>query len=104
MTITDAEITEQVEQMAKAMFEAEHAGLSNCYEWDDHWEEYQEVERDRYYKRARAMLPFIEAAEARAREEGAKAMQEAAINAVPLLSIRHDIRALDPAQIAGGGK
>lgn len=49
-----------IERVAKAMFDAEHAGLSNCYEWDDHWEEYQECERDKYYTRAKAAIAALQ--------------------------------------------
>lgn len=47
---------EQVERVAKAMYDATHAGLRNCYAWEDAWEDHQEHHRDRYYKEARAAI------------------------------------------------
>lgn len=70
---------EIVEVVARAMYEAEHKGLSNCYEWDDHWEDYQEAYRPLHYKRARAAIaavrPMIEAEE---REKCARVAIDAA--------------------------
>lgn len=72
------------------------------------------------YADALAIIPLVrEAAEARAREEGAKAMQEAMLadfdtwfpaktidepKSSAWKALRDSLAALDPAQIAGGGK
>jgi hypothetical protein len=47
---------EDVERVARAIYDATHVGLRNCYSWDDYWEDHQEAGRERYYKEARAAL------------------------------------------------
>jgi len=47
---------EAVERVARAIYDATHAGLRNCYSWDDRWEDHQEAGRERYYKESRAAL------------------------------------------------
>lgn len=51
-----------VEAVARAIYDATHAGLSNCYAWDDRWEDYQESRRPRYYKEARAAIAALSTA------------------------------------------
>ena len=58
--MTDEEL---VEKVARGLYEAAHKGLSNCYDWEDHWEEYQEVHRPTYYKQARAIIPIVREAD-----------------------------------------
>lgn len=47
---------EDVERVARGIYDATHADLRNCYSWDDRWEDHQEAGRERYYKEARAAL------------------------------------------------
>lgn len=56
----DADV-ERVEIVAKAIYDATHVGLSNCYAWDDEWEPYQEARRGRYYKEAAAAIAALQA-------------------------------------------
>lgn len=56
----DADV-ERVEVVAKAMYDATHASLSNCYAWEDEWEPYQEARRGRYYKEAAAAIAALQA-------------------------------------------
>ncbi len=66
MTNPDAEalIARWGETVAKAIYDATHAGLRNCYAWDEAWEPHQELGRERYRKEAAAaisaLLPAIE--------------------------------------------
>lgn len=50
---------DEVERVARAIYDATHAGLSNCYSWDDAWEPYQEARRELYYKEARAAIAAL---------------------------------------------
>lgn len=56
----DADV-ERVEIVAKAIYDATHVGLSNCYAWDDEWEPCQEACRGRYYKEAAAAIAALQA-------------------------------------------
>ena len=47
---------EVVEAVARAIYDATHAVIRNCYAWDDAWEPHQEATRGRYYKEARAAI------------------------------------------------
>lgn len=45
-----------VEQVARAIYDDDHRGLSNCYSWDDGWEPHQEHRRSIYLRQARAAI------------------------------------------------
>ena len=49
----------KVEMVARAIYDATHRGLSNCYSWDDRWEDHQEARRDRYLKEAAAAIEAL---------------------------------------------
>lgn len=57
---------ERVEIVAKAMYDATHAGLANCYAWDDEWEPHQEMGRARYMREAAAAIDALSALGGRA--------------------------------------
>lgn len=46
---------DEAERVARAIFEEEHRGLSNCLGWDDCWED-GEHHRERYRRNARAAI------------------------------------------------
>lgn len=51
----------EVERVARAIYDVTHRGLSNCYNWDDRWEDHQEARRDRYLKEAAAAIDALRA-------------------------------------------
>lgn len=69
---------EQVERVAKAMYDATHAGLRNCYAWEDAWEDHQEHHRDRYYKEARAAIAAMNPTPTEDARSRVKVLEEAA--------------------------
>jgi hypothetical protein len=52
-------VSGEVERVARAMYDATHMGLRNCYSWDDAWEDHQEPHRERYYKEAQAAIQAL---------------------------------------------
>ena len=56
MNSTPQTSEEVVEAVARAIYDATHAVIRNCYAWDDAWEPHQEATRGRYYKEARAAI------------------------------------------------
>lgn len=51
---------EMIEAVARAIYDATHGGIRNCWQWDQQWEDHQEAGRERYYKEARAALTAMQ--------------------------------------------
>jgi hypothetical protein len=47
---------ELVERVARAIFDARHKNLRDCWSWDDYWGDDQEPDRKFYYRDARAAI------------------------------------------------
>jgi len=45
-----------VERVARAIFDARHKNLRDCWSWDDYWGDDQEPDRKFYYRDARAAI------------------------------------------------
>jgi hypothetical protein len=45
-----------VERVARAMFDARHSNLRDCWSWDDYWGDDQEPDRKFYYRDARVAI------------------------------------------------
>ena len=49
-------MTDLVERVARAIFDARHKDLRDCWSWDDYWGDDQEPDREFYYRDARAAI------------------------------------------------
>lgn len=49
-------MSDLVERVARAMFDARHRNLRDCWSWDDYWGDDQEPDREFYYRDARAAI------------------------------------------------
>jgi hypothetical protein len=65
-----------VERVARAIFDARHQDLRDCWSWDDYWGDDQEPDRKFYYRDARVAIAI--ALEEAARVADAKAADERA--------------------------
>lgn len=77
---------EDVERVARAIYDASHKGLSNCYSWDDIWEPHQERNRERYYRDARAAIAAMHRASP---EPSAEEIERMAAAMAQVIAKRH---------------
>jgi hypothetical protein len=49
-------MSDLVERVARAIFDARHKNLRDCWSWDDYWGDDQEPDRKFYYRDARAAI------------------------------------------------
>lgn len=93
---------EQVERVAKAMYDATHAGLRNCYAWEDAWEDHQEHHRDRYYKEARAAIAAMNPTPTEDARSRVKVLEEAdaEVERIMSLSDAEVMAEADPSDVA----
>jgi len=62
-----------VERVARAIFDARHKDLRDCWSWDDYWGDDQEPDREFYYRDATAAIAI--ALEEAARVADANALE-----------------------------
>lgn len=48
-----------VERVARALFDARHKDLRDCWSWDDYWGDDQEPDREFYYRDATAAIAIV---------------------------------------------